>query len=186
MPDTVTDIAPEPTDLRTRTFDAPMGQLRLVASERGLRAILWPNDNDERNRVRLGAMVEESNDVLDEAARQLTEYFAGERMQFEVPLDLAGTEFQVRVWQGLSDIPYGRTTTYGEQATHLGNPKATRAVASANGKNPVSIMLPCHRIVGADGTLTGFAGGLEWKAFLLDLERTTLGLEPKWGENTLF
>ncbi len=172
--------------LVSRTYEAEMGTLTLVASRRGLRAILWPNDSDERKRVKLGPVEEGENDVLDEAARQLDEYFRGERLTFDVSLDLAGTEFQMRVWQGLADIPYGRTTTYGEQAARLGNPKATRAVASANGKNPVSIMLPCHRIVGADGTLTGFAGGLEWKAWLLDHERRNLGLEPIWGENTLF
>jgi len=167
-------------------YEAPMGTLTLIASDRGLRAILWPNDTDDRMRVRLGPTESGDSPVLRETVRQLDEYFSGERLTFDVSLDLAGTEFQVRVWQGLADVPYGRTTTYGEQAAHLGNAKATRAVASANGRNPVSIILPCHRIVGADGTLTGFAGGIEWKAWLLDHERKNLGLEPQWGENTLF
>lgn len=172
--------------LLSTTFEAEMGTLTLVASQRGLRAILWPNDNDARARVRLGPVETGTNEVLEDAKSQLEEYFGGDRLGFDVALDLVGTDFQKRVWQALADIPYGRTTTYGEQAASLGNPKATRAVASANGKNPVSIMLPCHRIVGADGSLTGFAGGIEWKAWLLDHERRTLGLEPRWTVNTLF
>ncbi len=174
------------TNLVSVTYNAPVGALRLVASNHGLRAILWPNDTHERRRVRLGQIDEGSSPVLAEAARQLDQYFAGGRMDFDVDLDLCGTEFQVQIWRGLADIKYGRTTTYGEQAAAIGNPKATRAVASANGKNPISIMLPCHRIIGADGSLTGFAGGLEGKAWLLDHERRNLGMEPKWSSNTLF
>lgn len=174
------------TTLVHRHYDAPMGRLTLVASDRGLRAILWPNIDDERTRVRLGDSVEGTSPILDDAVTQLGEYFAGTRTTFELPLDLVGTTFQRRVWSGLADVPYGKTTTYGEQAAHLGDPKAVRAVASANGRNPVSIVLPCHRIVGADGSLTGFAAGLENKAWLLDHERRHLGLDPKWEENRLF
>jgi methylated-DNA-[protein]-cysteine S-methyltransferase len=108
--------------------------------------------------------------LLDEAARQLDEYFAGTRFAFDLPLDPVGTEFQLAVWRSLADIGYGETSTYGEQAARIGRPTAVRAVGSANGRNPLSIVLPCHRVVGRDGRLTGFAGGLEAKEFLLDHE----------------
>ncbi len=161
--------------LTTLDYDAVMGTLVLVGSPVGLRAILWPNDNDERGRVKLGDRAAGTNKVLDQTARQLDEYFAGERQEFDLPLDPQGTEFQVKTWLGLASIPYGETTSYGKQAASLGNPKAIRAVASANGKNPISIVLPCHRIIGADGSLTGFAGGLEWKRWLLDHEAEHAG-----------
>lgn len=161
--------------LTTLDYEAPMGTLVLVASSVGLRAILWPNDNDERGRVKLGNRSEGSSEVLSETARQLDEYFAGTRRDFDLPLDPEGTEFQVTTWLGLASIPYGQTTSYGEQAASLGKPKAVRAVASANGRNPISIVLPCHRIIGADGSLTGFAGGLEWKRWLLDHEAEHAG-----------
>ncbi len=101
------------------------------------------------------------------------EYFAGRRTTFDIPLDLRGTEFQVTVWRALAEIPFGQTSTYGEQAARIGRPSAARAVGAANGRNPVSIVLPCHRIVGKDGSLTGFAGGLDTKQYLLDHERQT-------------
>lgn len=163
------------TSLTTLDYDAVMGTLVLVGSPVGLRAILWPNDNDERGRVKLGERSAGSSKVLDTVARQLDEYFGGARRDFDLPLDPHGTEFQVKTWLGLAAIPYGTTTSYGEQAASLGNPKAVRAVASANGRNPISIVLPCHRIIGADGSLTGFAGGLEWKRWLLDHEASHVG-----------
>lgn len=176
------------SDLAVARYESPVGTLSLVASERGLRAILWPLDSTEEQdqRVRLGGQIRRSTPVLDEAERQLDEYFAGTRLSFDLVLDLQGTDFQREVWTALADVKYGKTRTYGEQAARLGRPTATRAVASANGKNPLSIVLPCHRIIGANGSLTGFAGGLENKAFLLDHERRTIGLEPKWSENRLF
>ncbi len=176
------------TDLAVARYESPVGVLSLVASERGLRAVLWPQDSTEEqiHRVRLGKQSFRSTPVLDDAEQQLDEYFAGTRMAFDLLLDLQGTEFQREVWLSLADVGFGKTRSYGEQAGRLGRPKATRAVASANGKNPLSIVLPCHRIVGANGSLTGFAGGLGNKAFLLDHERQVMGQEPKWAENRLF
>lgn len=176
------------TDLAVARYDSPVGVLSLVASDRGLRAVLWPQDRTEEqaNRVRLGKQSHRSSPVLDETELQLDQYFAGERMSFDLLLDLQGTDFQREVWLGLTDVGFGKTRSYGEQAKRLGRPTATRAIASANGKNPLSIVLPCHRIVGANGTLTGFAGGLENKALLLDHERQVMGQQPKWSENRLF
>jgi len=108
--------------------------------------------------------------VLTEAARQLGSYFAGDLQRFDLPLDLVGTGFQVAAWRALADIPYGRTISYGEQARRLGRPRAVRAVGAANGRNPLPIVLPCHRIVGADGSLVGFGGGLPRKRLLLEHE----------------
>lgn len=155
--------------LTETTIDAPMGPLTLVSSERGLRAILWPSAG-ERTRVRLEEVTPGSSPILDATATQLAEYFEGGRHSFDLPLDPQGTEFQLLAWKALADIPYGQTTTYSRQAQRIGRPNAVRAVAAANGKNPISIVLPCHRIIGADGSLTGFAGGLAWKRWLLDHE----------------
>lgn len=152
-----------------KTMKSPVGPLKLVASEHGLAAILW--ENDAPNRVRLGSLVEdEKHPVLCEAERQLNDYFAGKRERFSLPFDLAGTGFQKEVWQALATIPFGATRSYGEIARQIGRPKAVRAVGAANGRNPLSIVVPCHRVVGADGKLTGFAGGLNAKATLLSLE----------------
>ncbi|THD34516.1 MAG: methylated-DNA--[protein]-cysteine S-methyltransferase [Sphingomonas sp.] len=149
---------------------SPVGTLKLVASDRGLAAILWENDREDR--VRLGAMTEQpDHPVLAETARQLSEYFAGKRSAFTVPLDFHGTPFQKSVWAALLTIPVGETRTYAEIAAQVGRPTACRAVGAANGKNPISIIAPCHRVIGSDGSLTGFAGGLEGKRYLLDLER---------------
>ncbi len=162
--------------LTTASYESPVGLLTLVASQKGLRAILWPNDNDERGRVKLGPTEAGSSPILKQTVRELDEYFAGIRQAFDVPLDPIGTEFQREVWLALANVPYGQTTSYGRQAQALGRPKSVRAVASANGKNPISIVLPCHRIIGADGSLTGFAGGLEGKAWLLSHEGQSLPL----------
>jgi len=109
--------------------------------------------------------------MLKQAARQLDEYFAGDRREFSVPLDLIGTAFQISVWRSLEAIPFGDTLTYGEIAAQLGKPEASRAVGAANGRNPISIIVPCHRVVGANGSLVGFAGGVEKKAWLLGHEQ---------------
>ena len=150
-------------------FPSPVGRLKLVASEHGLMAILW--ENDDPKRVRLDETVEYANHtILRETARQLDDYFAGRRRVFDLPLAFNGTDFQKQVWQALLAIPFGETRTYGQLAAQLGNPSASRAVGAANGKNPISIIAPCHRVIGGNGKLTGFACGLEAKAFLLGLE----------------
>jgi methylated-DNA-[protein]-cysteine S-methyltransferase len=155
--------------LSWKTIGSPVGKLKIVASDRGLTAILW--ENDQPTRVRLGEMREDAgHPVLVETERQLTEYFRGDRKTFALELDFSGPDFQKRVWQELLAIPYGETRSYGDIAKKLGNPKACRAVGAANGKNPISIIAPCHRVVGSNGKLTGFAGGLEAKAYLLRLE----------------
>lgn len=153
-----------------KVIDSPVGQLKLVASERGLAAILWENDNPRR--VPLGEVIESDNDpVLLETERQLREYFAGQRKGFALPLDFRGTEFQQRVWAALLTIPFGETRSYAQIAQQIGCPAAVRAVGAANGRNPLSIIAPCHRVLGSNGKLTGFAGGLETKAKLLSMER---------------
>jgi methylated-DNA-[protein]-cysteine S-methyltransferase len=155
--------------LSYKLVDSPIGRLKLVASDRGLVAILW--ENDRPRRVRLDDLTDDPiHPVLAQTEQQLAEYFAAERKAFTVPLDMRGTPFQKQVWQALLGIPYGETRTYGQLAIQLGNPRATRAVGAANGRNPVAIIAPCHRVIGFSGKLTGFAGGLEAKAHLLNLE----------------
>lgn len=157
-----------------KTIDSPVGGLKLVASEKELVAILW--ENDDPGRVRLGELVKsETNHVLVQTERQLTDYFSGKRKEFTVPLDLRGTPFQRNVWEALLAIPFGETRGYGELARKLGNPQAARAVGAAVGRNPISIIVPCHRVVGATGKLTGFAGGLDVKMRLLGLEQRKPG-----------
>jgi len=148
---------------------SPVGELKLVASDKGLAAILWENDNPKR--VRLGTLEENKHHpLLLETERQLKDYFAEKRETFSLKLDFTGTEFQKKVWEALITIPFGETRSYGQVARQIGHPKAVRAVGAANGKNPISIIAPCHRVIGSDGTLTGFAGGLDTKAYLLGIE----------------
>jgi methylated-DNA-[protein]-cysteine S-methyltransferase len=148
---------------------SPVGKLKLVAGDKGLVAILWENDHPKR--VKLGILVEDrDHPILLETERQVKEYFQGKRKSFSLKLDLIGTKFQNDVWQALLTIPFGETRSYGQLARQLGNPRAMRAVGAANGRNPISIVVPCHRVIGASGKLTGFAGGLETKAHLLELE----------------
>jgi methylated-DNA-[protein]-cysteine S-methyltransferase len=148
---------------------SPVGRLKLVANQRGLAAILW--ENDDPKRVRLAPLVEDENHpVLLKAERQLNDYFAGKLKKFSLRFDFAGTEFQKEVWRALAAIPFGETRSYGDIARQIGRPKAVRAVGAANGRNPISIIVPCHRVIGSNGKLTGFAGGLETKAFLLKTE----------------
>jgi methylated-DNA-[protein]-cysteine S-methyltransferase len=152
-----------------KVVDSPVGKLTLAATGRGLAAILW--ENDRPNRVRLNLEAEErDHPLLVEAERQLGEYFAGRRKTFTVALDMHGTAFQRQVWEALLTIPFGETRSYGQIAKQIGRPAAFRAVGAANGRNPVSIIAPCHRVIGAAGALTGFAGGLRVKAQLLALE----------------
>lgn len=165
------------TTLSTAVFDAPVGTLTLVASDRGLVAILWPDDDPRRvPAVATASLVEDpDHPVLAETARQLAAYLAGERTDFDLPLDLRGTDLQRAVWTSLAGIPCGETDTYGALARRLGRPRAARAIGAAIGRNPVSIVLPCHRVVGANGALTGFAGGLDTKRWLLAHEAAIAG-----------
>jgi methylated-DNA-[protein]-cysteine S-methyltransferase len=154
--------------MATAILDSPIGPLGLVASDTGLRAVLF-----DGHRVRR----EGQSPILDETARQLDAYFDGELETFELPLELHGTDFQRRCWLALTSIPIGHTVSYGEQARRLGlGPDAARAVGAANGRNPIPIVLPCHRVIGADGSLTGFGGGLHVKRFLLEHEGALLPL----------
>lgn len=162
-----------------KMMQSPVGELKLVATERGLAAILWENDDPKRVRF-LPQDEDPTNAILLEAEKQLREYFSGQRQQFNVTLDFIGTEFQRKVWAALVTIPFGETRSYGEIARHVGSPAAVRAVGAANGRNPLSIIAPCHRVIGANGKLTGFAGGLETKAFLLRLEGGQL-----WSQEAL-
>jgi len=151
-----------------RKIDSPVGTLTLVASKHHLVAIAWQGESDA---APFGAAPEgDPHPVLEETERQLRAYFAGELQAFDLPLDFRGTDFQRQVWQALLAIPFGETRSYRDIAVALGRPTATRAVGAANGANPIPIVAPCHRVVGANGSLTGFGGGLENKAFLLDLE----------------
>jgi methylated-DNA-[protein]-cysteine S-methyltransferase len=159
------------TDFTSTPYTSPVGNLTLVASPVGLRAVIWPGGREAR--VGLPGIDLPSGEtvVLATTATQLDEYFAGDRTTFDLPLDLAGTEFQLAAWRALAAIPYGETRTYAEQARTIGCPKAVRAVGAANGRNPISIILPCHRVIGSDGALHGFGGGLEVKRALLAHER---------------
>jgi methylated-DNA-[protein]-cysteine S-methyltransferase len=157
-----------------RTCEAPFGVVSVIGSDLGIRYVLFSNDAHPKPLERLHISDTDIHDSVDNAITQLDEYFAGSRHDFELPLDLQGTEFQVAAWNALADIPYGRTASYGQQAASIGRPKAVRAIGGANGRNPVAIVLPCHRIVGADGSLTGFGGGIEVKKWLLDHEQSIL------------
>ena len=161
-----------------KVIPSPVGKLKLIGSDNGLAAILWENDNPRRVRVRT-TIEDNSHPVLVEVERQLAEYFAGKRKSFSLKLDPVGTQFQNDVWKQLSAIPFGETRSYGQIAQNLGKPTASRAVGAANGRNPISIVVPCHRVIGSSGKLTGFAGGLETKARLLDLES---GIAPLISE----
>jgi methylated-DNA-[protein]-cysteine S-methyltransferase len=162
--------------LAYKIIESPVGKLKLVASDKGLVALLWDNDRPHRG-VPLNELVaNEQHPILVATERQLREYFAGKRKTFSVSLDMRGTPFQKNVWEALLAIPFGETRSYGQIANQLGNPRATRAVGAANGKNPVSIIVPCHRVIGSSGKLTGFGGGLETKAHLLSLENSDRNL----------
>ena len=148
-------------------LDSPIGVLTLVASDEGLRKVLWEGQAEQVG----DATLAEFHPILAAASAQLAEYFAGDRVEFDLSLDLIGTDFQKAAWLALANVPYGQTSSYGEQAERIGRTGAFRAVGAANSKNPIPIVLPCHRIVGADGSLTGFAGGLAIKQRLLALEQ---------------
>jgi methylated-DNA-[protein]-cysteine S-methyltransferase len=152
-----------------KTIPSPVGRLTLVATDHGLAAVLWEDDRPERVRLNLDAE-QKGHPALVDTERQLKEYFAGRRREFALTLDLAGTAFQRKVWNALLTIPFGETRSYAQIARQIGAPRAARAVGAANSRNPVSIVAPCHRVVGSTGALTGFAGGIEIKAQLLAFE----------------
>ena len=156
------------------TYEAPFGVLTVVGSDLGIRYVMFNNDAHPKPLERLHISDTEIHDSVNDAITQLQEYCDGSRRVFDLPLDLQGTEFQVAAWRALADIPYGHTASYGQQAASIGRPKAVRAIGGANGRNPVAIVLPCHRIVGADGSLTGFGGGIAVKKWLLDHEQSML------------
>jgi methylated-DNA-[protein]-cysteine S-methyltransferase len=155
--------------LRYDEMDTPVGRLTLIASETALVGIWFENGRDAQRMP--APRRREPSGILARTRGQLEEYFSGLRRVFELPLEPRGTEFQRRVWESLTHIAYGETTSYGSLATKLGNPRGSRAVGLANGSNPIPIVIPCHRVIGADGSLTGFGGGLPIKAALLELER---------------
>ena len=160
--------------LSAAVLESPIGPLTIIASDDGVRAIRWPGDPPQS--VPLEPAVElPDHPVAREAVAQLEEYFAGDRRTFDVPLDPVGTDFQLAAWEALRSIPYGETVSYAEQADRLGDRNKARAVGAANGRNPIPIIVPCHRVVGASGSLTGFAGGLETKAWLLAHEQRHTG-----------
>ncbi|USR72792.1 methylated-DNA--[protein]-cysteine S-methyltransferase [Acinetobacter junii] len=154
-------------------MDSPVGALKLVAHDQALVAVMW--DNEDHKRVRLVKPLEDhQHPMLQRVKKQLEEYFVGQRQQFDLPLDFQGTDFQQQVWKALLTIPYGETRSYKEIALQIGNEKAVRAVGAANGKNPISIIAPCHRVIGSGGALVGFAGGLDKKQILLSLEQSQI------------
>jgi methylated-DNA-[protein]-cysteine S-methyltransferase len=159
--------------LNYRFLATPIGHLRLVSNGRALVRIEFQNRHGDDGRER-------GDPVLEQAARELQEYFAGERQTFRVPLEAEGSAFQQAVWSALKKIPYGALRSYRDIAEQLGNRRAVRAVGAANGRNPIPIIVPCHRVVGSDGKLTGFAGGLPTKRALLDLE----GVRGNWSEES--
>ncbi len=161
---------------------SPVGELLVTASGVGVTAILFDahrGESADRLRARAveaaGARSAESDAMLARARRQLEEYFAGERRAFDLPLAAAGTDFQQKVWAALLEVPYGATASYGDIARRIGAPSAVRAVGAANGRNPISIVVPCHRVIGSSGSLTGYGGGIERKRFLLALEARGAG-----------
>lgn len=171
-----TDESSDGARLHAVVLTTPVGALTVVADDRALRAVLW--EHERPGRVRLGELVTvddpAGHPVLERATVQLTEYFRGRRRRFDLQVQPTGTPFQLSAWQVLATIPFGTTLTYAEQAAALGDRAKARAVGAANGRNPLSIVVPCHRVVGAGQQLTGFAGGLDAKAWLLEHERSVL------------
>ena len=159
----------KPEDIRFSQISSPIGQLTLVASPRGLMAI-YMEQHTKPAGDRTQWIEDPTHPILIETKEQLDSYFARTLREFELPLDLIGTPFQKSAWQALLKIPYGETRSYADQAILCGNPKAVRAIGTANGRNPISIIVPCHRVIGKDGSLTGYGGGIDRKRFLLELE----------------
>jgi methylated-DNA-[protein]-cysteine S-methyltransferase len=149
---------------------SPVGSITIGADDTWLRIITFDSNEEKRRKLLLG-FKDKTNKIIELTKVQLQEYFSGKRTEFDLPITFTGTNFQEQAWRALLTIPYGETRSYSEQAEIIGNPKAVRAVGGANGRNPIGIVVPCHRVIGKSGKLTGFAGGLDKKQFLLDLER---------------
>lgn len=164
--------------LHSLEIDSPVGRLTLVANDAALLAVMFPRDTPERRRL-AAARENPSHPILLAAAKQLGEYFSGTRQRFDLPLEFEGTDFQREVWAALLMIPYGETRSYSQIARGIGRPAAVRAVGAANGRNPIAIIAPCHRVIGSGGDLTGFGGGLPRKAWLLELEAPQASLVPR-------
>jgi methylated-DNA-[protein]-cysteine S-methyltransferase len=155
--------------LKYHCIQSPVGILKIVVNDHALLAILW--ENEKLGRIRLDSMLEErGNARILEAEKQLNDYFSRRRKVFDIPVETIGTPFQQKVWEALRKIPYGTTCSYKDIALKIGHPNAVRAVGTAIGRNPISIMIPCHRVIASDGSLAGFAGGLDRKKMLLDIE----------------
>jgi methylated-DNA-[protein]-cysteine S-methyltransferase len=168
---TTTTTTPIRRQLARTSMASPIGELTILATDEAVVAIRWNHEPfDPRLTGDIVDVPHGTHAVLDETVRQLDEYFAGERREFDLPLEPNGTPFQRQAWTALRSIPFGETISYGEQARRLGDRNKSRAVGAANGKNPIPIVVPCHRVIGANGHLTGFGGGLGVKAWLLDHE----------------
>ncbi|MEO3822992.1 methylated-DNA--[protein]-cysteine S-methyltransferase [Actinomadura sp. B10D3] len=158
-------------------IDSPVGPLTLVETDGALSGLYMEMQRHRPPAETFGAPGDPESEPFATVAEQLAAYFAGELTAFDTPLRLHGTPFQQRVWDALQEIPYGETTTYGELAVEIGSPSASRAVGLANGRNPVGVIVPCHRVVGSTGSLTGYGGGLDRKRYLLDFERKNRATE---------
>lgn len=170
--------------------ESALGTFGIASTDKGVLTMLLPREPMGQEavirRLAPGAEIVPDDGHNAEAIRQLREYLAGERQKWDLPLDMRGTPFQVAVWEALYEVPYGETASYGEIARRIGKPEAVRAVGAANGANPLPPLIPCHRIIGSNGKLTGYGGGLPLKQKLLDLERVTLGGEATRTNATLF
>lgn len=162
------------TEYVRSTVKAPFGTLTVVASERGVRFCTFENESHPKQLDVLNITDSATHACIAPVLQQLNEYLSGERQTFDLALDLHGTDFQKDAWRVLAKVPYGKTWSYAQQATSIGRPTATRAIGAANGRNPVAVILPCHRIIGANGALTGFGGGISVKQWLLEHERNVL------------
>jgi methylated-DNA-[protein]-cysteine S-methyltransferase len=163
----------------TTRMDSPIGELTITAVGAMLTGV---HMNEQRHLPKIPAGSRQDDAGLAHVVEQLDAYFAGELLDFDLPMDMRGTEFQRRVWASLCEIPYGETISYGELARWVGNPKASRAVGLANGRNPVAIVVPCHRVIGADGSLTGYGGGLDRKIWLLEHEAAQVAKPLRAGQ----
>lgn len=156
------------SEIHYTKISSPVGTLTLVASEKGLCGLYM--EEHEKGTLNKDSWTEDAS-RFSETSKQLNEYFSGKRQNFDLRLDMKGTPFQLSAWHALLEIPFGETRSYGEQAASIHHPKAVRAIGLANGKNPISIVVPCHRVIGKNGSLTGYGGGIETKRFLLELEK---------------